>query len=405
MEKGNMKPDIRNTFPFLQKEKPLIFLDNAATTQKPQSVIDALSDFYSNHYSTIHRGIYSSGEKATQLYQGAREKVATFIGARPEETIFTKGTTEGINFVAATWGDENLNAGDEILLTQMEHHANIAPWQELAQRKGLAIKFIPLTSEGTLDLSKLPELLTPKTKLVGVTHISNVLGTLNPIDTIVAQAHKVGARVLVDAAQSVGHIPINVAALDVDFLVFSGHKMLAPTGIGVLYIKKELHDSVPPYQFGGGMIKRLTLSDASYVNAPERYEAGTPPIAQAIGLGAAVDYLNSIGFEKLSQYESELCAHLIDGLSQISNITLVGPLDQLRQHGHLVSFAVEGVHAHDVAAFLDKHNIAIRAGHFCAQPLIEVLGKNSLNRISLYLYNTKEEINYLLDVLNSLCKK
>ncbi len=244
-----------------------------------------------------------------------------------------------------------------------------------------------------------------KTKLVSVTHESNVLGTLNPVAEIAEMAHQVSALMMVDAAQSVPHLPVDVIDLGADFLVFSGHKMLAPTGIGALYIKKEIQDSVSPYQFGGGMVKRLTFSEASFVDSPYKYEAGTPPIAQAIGLGVAIDYLNKIGLDKINKYEANLCAHLIDGLANISGITMYGPLDELRQHGHLVSFAVEGIHAHDVAAFLDKHGIAIRAGHFCAQPLMSVLGVNSLNRVSLYLYNTLEEINYLLDVLRSLCKK
>ena len=405
MSNGVMGLNVRKDFPFLQQNKKIIYLDNAATSQKPRQVIDTLSNFYSYEYSTIHRGIYESGERATAFYEEVRCKVARFIGAQSDEIVFTQGSTEGINFIASTWGEAEIKAGDEIILTQMEHHANLVPWMELAKRKGAIIRFIPITSQGILDLKVFSTLLSKKTKLVSITHESNVLGTLNSIAEIAELAHQVNARVLVDAAQSVPHMPINVMDLAADFLVFSGHKMLAPTGIGVLYIRKEIQDHVPPYQFGGGMVKRLTFTEATFVQAPHKYEAGTPPIAQAIGLGAAIDYLNGVGLDKIKKYESQLCSHLIDGLSEIPAITLFGPLDELRRYGHLVSFAVDGIHAHDVAAFLDKHDIAIRAGHFCAQPLMSILGINSLNRVSLYLYNTQEEINYLLDVLHSLCKK
>lgn len=397
--------DIRSDFPYLaQGEKPLVYLDNAATTQKPRQVIEAMKTFYEQEYATVHRGIYSLSEKATVRFEGVREKVATFIGGSSSEIIFTSGATEGINIVANTWGEDNIGPNDRILVSEMEHHSNLAPWQELARRKCAEICYIPVTQKGTLNLEAYNELLTPNTKLVAITQESNVLGTLNPIEKMVALAQKVGAVVLVDAAQSIPHQPINVRDMDADFVVFSGHKMLGPSGVGVLYMKESILNFVSPHQFGGGMVYESSLEKTTYVSGPQKLEAGTPPIAEIIGLGAAIDYLSDIDFEKLKKHEAELTKVFIEGISKIPEVTIYGPIEELKQSGHLVSIALDGYHPHDIAAFLDRHNIAVRAGDFCAQPLVKRLNARSLLRISFYLYNTLDEVHYLLDVLSSLCK-
>ena len=397
---------LRADFPILQQKVngyPLIACDNASTSHKPQSVIDAVVQFYTTTNSNIYRGIHLFAEQATQQYEHARKKVAQFIGAYPEEVVFTRGCTSSINFVAATWADENIQAGDEIVVTELEHHANLIPWQRLAQKKGAVLKFIPIFPDGTVDLSYLDSIITNKTKMVSVIHVSNAIGTHVDIVPIIARAHAVGARILIDAAQSAPHQKINVHELDCDFLVFSGHKLLGPTGVGVLYIKKELHDHVPPYEVGGGMVANVDSTHATWASAPQKFEAGTPPIAQAIGLGAAVDYLqNHINFDELIAYEAELCGRLIDGLSEIKSVKILGPASELKQKGHVVSFLVESYHSHDVAAFLDNKGISVRAGHHCAQPFAKMLGYDASVRVSFYFYNTFEEVDSIIAAVKEL---
>jgi cysteine desulfurase/selenocysteine lyase len=400
---------LRKEFPLLNQkfgQHSLIYFDNGATSQKPQQVIDALTRFYTQYNSNIGRSIYPFGEQTTMLYEHARQKVAQFINADASEIIFTKGATESINAVASSWGAQYLKKGDEIVITQMEHHSNLIPWQQQAHTSGAVLKYIPLLSDGTLDLSVLPQLFTQKTKIVAVTHVSNALGTHNDIETIIKAAHAVGARVLIDAAQSAPHQKIDVKKLQCDFLVFSGHKMLAPTGIGVLYIKKDLHEQMNPYQFGGGMVYEADLHNATWQKAPHKFEAGTPPIAQAIALGVAVDYLTQhVPFDALQKHEAALCARLITGLSRFKKITVLGPVPQLQEKGHLVSFIIEGIHAHDVASFLGNYGICVRAGNHCAQPLAKELGIVASVRVSFYLYNTLQEVDTLLEVLEILLNK
>ncbi len=397
---------LRADFPILQQKVngyPLIACDNASTSHKPQSVIDAMVQFYTTTNANIYRGIHLFAEQATQQYENARKKVANFIGADSEEVIFTRGCTSSINFVAATWADQNIQAGDEIVVTELEHHANLIPWQRLAQKKSAVLKFIPIFPDGSVDLSCLDSIITHKTKLVSVIHVSNAVGTHVDVATIIRRAHAVGARVLIDAAQSAPHQKINVHELDCDFLVFSGHKLLGPTGIGVLYIKKELHDEVPPYEVGGGMVANVDCTHATWAAAPQKFEAGTPPIAQAIGLGAAVDYLQvHIKFDELIAYEAQLCTRLIDGLSEIAGVRILGPISELKEKGHVVSFLVEGYHSHDVAAFLDSRGISVRAGHHCAQPFAKKLGYDASVRVSFYFYNTLEEVDAIIVAMREL---
>lgn len=398
--------NIRKDFPLLKKKidgKDLIYFDNAATSQKPQAVIDAMTSFYTQHNNNIHRGVYQSAEETTVMYEDARKAVASFINAHAHEIIFTKGTTEGINFVARAWAAHNLKAGDEIVLSELEHHSNIIPWLVLAQEKQIKIKYISVKEDGTLDLAHLNSIITSKTKLVSCLHISNALGTHVDIDPIITAAHKVGARVLIDAAQSIAHIPVDVKKLKTDFLVFSGHKMGGPTGIGVLYIKKDLHEQTQPYQFGGGMPYEVDYHSVSFAKPPHKFEAGTPPIAQAIGLAAAIDYSKkNIDFAQLAKHEAQLCVRLIEGLSKHKNIRLLGPIGQLKKSGHLVSFVIEGMHAHDVADYLGKQGICVRAGHHCAQPLAKKMGYVASVRASFYAYNTFEEVEKFLNLITLL---
>jgi len=404
-----MKKNIRNDFPIFKQKingHDLIYFDNAATTQKPQQVLDALINFYTTTNANIARTICTMGEQATQMYEDARAKVAKFIGADPTEIVFTRNSTEGINLIASTWGECDIEDGDEILITQMEHHSNIVPWQMLAYRKNAKLKFIPVLSDGTLDISKLSSLITSRTKLVSVVHVSNVLGVHNPIQEIINAAHEANAMVIIDAAQSVAHQPIDVAKMDCDFLVFSGHKLLAPTGIGVLYIKKDLHDYIPPYQVGGGMVESVDFDQASWRDMPHKLEAGTPAIAQAIALGAAIDYIKlNIDWSQLRTHEAALTTALIDGLSTIASVTMLGPIEQLKKVGHIVSFTVEGMHAHDVAAYLDSYGICVRAGHHCAQPLAKILGIEASVRVSFYAYNTLDEVTQFIKVMQQLHKE
>lgn len=397
---------IRNDFPILKKQshgKPLIYLDSAATTQKPQQVLDAIMRFYTEHNANIHRGVYALTEQATALYEAARGRVARFINAQTHEVIFTRSTTESINMVAATWAKQHVSEGDEILVSELEHHSNLLPWQALARERGAKLTFIPVNADGTLKMELLPTLITRTTKLVAVSQVSNALGTHNDVARIIAAAHAVGAKVLIDAAQSAPHQKIDVASMQCDFLAFSGHKMFGPTGIGVLYVASALHDQMPPYQYGGGMVYQADFAASIFLKVPHRMEAGTPAIAQAIGLAVAIDYLEThINFAELQKHEAQLCARLIDGLGAIPKIRILGPLEQLKEQGHLVSFVVEGMHAHDVAAYLDTQGICVRAGHQCAQPLATRLGIQSAVRVSFYAYNTLEEVDALLAALEKI---
>ena len=399
----------KKLFPFFScaSIKPTyIYVDNAATTHKPQSVIDSMVNFYTQHNANIHRGLYDLGEGATVLYEQARQKVAQFIQAKkPEEIIFTSGTTHGINFVAQTWGKQHIKKDDVILLTQAEHHANLLPWQQLAHETGAVLDFItvnPVTHSLVYPMDK----LSKRVKLVAITHESNVIGDIWNSDAYLAnfidQAHKYGARVLLDSAQRVAHQSINVQKLNPDFLVFSGHKMYGPTGIGVLYIKEELHKHIPPYQTGGGMVHSVSYHDATWAAAPHKFEAGTPPIASAIGLGAAIDflqpYLDSYDFTLLLESLTRL---LITKLRQNKSITILGQVAYQTQNEHLVSFAVKNVHAHDLASYLGTQGIAVRAGHLCAQPLLTTLGFESVIRVSFGIYNTRIEILDLCEAIDA----
>ncbi|MGH7139619.1 MAG: aminotransferase class V-fold PLP-dependent enzyme [Pirellulales bacterium] len=396
---------LRRDFPILSRlvhgDRPLVYFDNAATTQRPRQVIQSLVEVYEKHYANVHRGIHWLSEQSTDLYSEAREKVRAFINARhAEEVIFTRGTTESINLVARSWGDRNVGPGDEILLTEMEHHSNIVPWQQLAARTGAALRYVPVRDDGLLDLEAFQQLLSDRTKIVAVTAASNVLGTYTPVAQIVLQAHAAGAKVLVDAAQSVPHTTTDVQTLDADFLAFSGHKLMGPTGIGVLYGRQELLAAMPPFLGGGSMIRRVTLDGFEPADLPARFEAGTPPIVEAIGLGVAIDYLRGIGLEKVHQHERLLTAAVQDAIGSLSGVRIYGP--PLEQKAGIVSFALSGIHAHDVAQILDQQGIAVRAGHHCAMPLHNRLGIAATTRVSFYLYNTLAEIEHLAPALEKV---
>lgn len=392
---------LRNDFPILKQK--LCYLDNASTSQKPQAVLDVLMNFYSQHNANIGRGLYPLAEEATALFEGARKTVAQYINAKHNEIIFTKNGTEGINLVAIAWAFENLKKGDEILLSELEHHSNMAPWQWVAKKTGAVIHYIPVDQHGQLVMDRLDSLLTKRTKLVAVTHSSNAIGTQVDLQTIITKAHAVGALVLVDACQTAPHEKIDVRTMGADFLVFTGHKMLAPTGIGVLYINEKLHDQVHPFMRGGGTIHQAEWQESSFLKSPHKFEGGTPPIAQAIALAAAIEYLKkNISFDQLRKHEAALCAQLIDGLSEHKRIRILGPIDQLKRQGHIVSFVIDGIHAHDAAAFLGERGICVRSGHFCAQPLLAKLGVQSAIRASFYFYNTSEDVEQLLAGVTAL---
>lgn len=396
---------IRSDFPFITGKQPIIYLDTAATSQKPRAVIDAIADSYAFYTAPVHRGVYALAEQVTQKYEDARATVAHFINAHVDEVIFTSGTTHGINFVAYAWADKHLQEGDEVIVTYLEHHANLVPWIRLAQQKKLVLKYVKLTVSGTLDYEHYLTLLTHRTKLVACTHTSNVLGCTVDVAFITAHAHAVGALVLVDAAQSIAHRTVDVRALDADFLVFSGHKMLGPTGIGVLYIKSSLHELIEPYQVGGGMVYHVQEHAASWAKSPRKYEAGTPPIIQVLGLAAAIDYItNAFVFDELSAYEGLLCKQLIESIESIPGLSIMGPLDELMSSGHMVSFYTRHMHAHDIAAYLNNYGIAVRAGNQCTQPLHTFLGITASVRISFYAYNTSEEVDKLSYALTKLLK-
>ena len=389
---------LRREFPILQQEvngHRLAFLDSGASSQKPRVVIDCLEDFYRRFNANVHRGVYKLSEEATFAFERARGKVARFIGAASHrEIVFVRNTTEAINLVAYSWGNANLKPGDHILLTLMEHHSNLVPWQMLAQRTGAHLDYLGLDGEMRLPLEELDTKLTERTKLVALTHQSNVLGTINPVRLIADRAHAVGAKVLVDGAQSVPHLPVDVKALGCDFLAFSGHKMCAPTGIGVLWAKRELLEAMPPFLGGGSMIKLVELDASTYADVPTRFEAGTPAIAEAIGLGEAIDFLSGIGMAAIHQYETELLTYALARLAEVDGLTIYGPPTPV-ERGAAVSFTLDGVHPHDIAAILDSVGVAVRAGHHCTQPLHRYLDVPATARASFYIYNITEEIDRL----------
>ncbi|MEP7285979.1 MAG: cysteine desulfurase [Chloroflexota bacterium] len=396
---------IRKDFPILTHEVhpgvPLIYLDSAATSQKPSVVIEAEDGYYRQMNANVHRGVHAFSEKATTAYEGARAKVRVFINARSDrEIIFTRNTTEGVNLVAYAWGLSTLKPGDELILTEMEHHSNLVPWQIIAERQGATIRYIPVREDGTLDLDTYGKLLSSgNVKLVAVTHVSNVLGTINPVAEIIRLAHEAEALTLIDAAQSAPHFPLDVQALAADFIAFSGHKMLGPTGIGVLYGKREILQAMPPFMGGGSMIDEVTLQGTTFADLPQRFEAGTPAIAQAIGLGAAIDYLKTVGLDAIHAHEVTLTNYAIEHLSQIPGLTIFGSSPD---RVGVVSFTLDGVHPHDIAQGLDSAGIAIRAGHHCAQPLHTKFNLTASARASFYLYNTLSEVDKLVETLDKV---
>ena len=395
---------IREDFPILARTvygKPLVYLDNAATSQKPRQVIDALTRYYEHYNANIHRAIHCLGEEATAAYEEARAKIAAFINApSPECILFTRNTTEAINLVAYTWGRANIGQGDEILLTEMEHHSNLVPWQRLAAEKGATVRYIALTDQQTLELDGLETLMNGRTKLAAVTHVSNSLGTINPIQRLAREAHRNGTMFLVDGAQSAPHIPVDVQALDCDFFAFSAHKMLGPTGVGVLYARRELLEEMEPFLGGGEMIRRVTLEGATWNDIPWKFEAGTPNIADVIASGAAIDYLNALGMENVRAHEVEITEYCLRRLRQMENIIVYGPPD-INDRGGVISFNYPDLHPHDVGTVLDRHGVAIRAGHHCTQPLMRRLGVSGTARASFYVYNTLEEVDVLIDALKA----
>jgi cysteine desulfurase/selenocysteine lyase len=400
-------PKIREDFPILKRRvngKPLIYFDNAATSQKPTAVIDALVKYYSSYNANIHRGIHKLAEEATLAYEESREKVAKLINANhSEEIVFVRNATEAINLVANTWGRANIGKGDKIVLTIMEHHSCIVPWQLVAQEKGAKVEFITIDPEGGLRQDEIHELIDEKTKIVCVTQASNVLGTINPVKEITRAAHRFGALVLVDAAQSVPHMRVDVKDIDCDFMAFSGHKMLGPTGIGVLHGKSKYLENMPPFLGGGEMIKEVHTTGASWKEIPYKFEAGTPDIAGAIGLGAAVDYLRRIGMQNVHDHEMEITGYALDRMSQMKEMAIFGPKDP-RQRVGVISFNLGDIHAHDLASIMDEEGIAIRSGHHCAQPLMEFLNLPATSRASFYIYNTMQEVDVFVAALEKARK-
>jgi cysteine desulfurase/selenocysteine lyase len=392
---------IRQDFPILAEQvngKDLIYLDTSATSQSPRQVINAMNDYYETYNSNVHRGVHTLGTKATDAYEKARMKVRSFINAqRFEEIIYTRGTTAAINLVARSFGDMVVEDGDEIVVTEMEHHANIVPWQQLAKRKNAKLVFIPMEEDGTITLDSVKSVMSDKTKIVAITHVSNVLGTINDIKEIAKITHEHGAYIAVDGAQAVPHMAVDVQDLDVDFYSFSGHKMLGPTGIGILYGKADLLDKMEPIEYGGDMIDYVYKTDATWTDLPVKFEAGTPMIAEAVGLHAAIDYLEELGLDNIHDYEQTLVGYAYDKMSEIEGIEIYGP-DKDNRAG-LITFNLTGVHPHDLATALDSEGIAVRAGHHCAQPLMKWCNAHSTARASFYLYNTKEEIDQFIESL------
>ncbi|MDH6576601.1 cysteine desulfurase/selenocysteine lyase [Kitasatospora sp. MAP5-34] len=398
---------LRKDFPILQRvlhdEKPLIYLDNAATSQKPRQVLDALNAYYERHNANVHRGVHVLAEEATALYEGARDKVAAFINAPSrDEVIFTKNASESLNLVAnmLAWADEpyRVDADAEIVITEMEHHSNIVPWQLLSQRTGAKLKWFGLTDEGRLDLSNIDELITEKTKIVSFTLVSNLMGTVNPVEQIVRKAQSVGALVLIDASQAAPHMVLDVQALEADFVAFTGHKMLAPTGIGVLWGRQELLEDLPPFLGGGEMIETVTMGSSTYAPAPHKFEAGTPPIAQAVGLGAAIDYLTNIGMDKIAAHEHTLTEYAVTRLQEVPELRIIGPRTAV-DRGAAISFVLGDIHPHDVGQVLDEQGIAVRVGHHCARPVCLRYGIPATTRASFYLYSTPSDVDALIDGL------
>ncbi|MER1989106.1 cysteine desulfurase [Solibacillus isronensis] len=396
--------DIKSYFPILNQEvngHPLVYLDSAATSQKPIQVIEAISNYYNLDNSNVHRGVHTLGNRATDSYEGAREKVRKFINASStQEVIFTRGTTTALNTVAAGYGRQNIQEGDEIVITYMEHHSNIIPWQQLAKEKGAVLKYIDLEADGTISLEKVRETITPQTKIVSMMYVSNVLGTINPIKEVAQIAHANGAVVVADLAQAAPHMKIDIQDLDVDFAAFSGHKMCAPTGIGVLYGKKALLEEMEPVEFGGEMIDFVGLNESTWKELPWKFEGGTPIIASAIGLGAAIDFLEEIGLDNIAAHEHKLVGYAMDQLETIDGLQIFGPRDPMKRCG-LVTFNLDDVHPHDVATVLDMSGIAVRAGHHCAQPLMKWLQVTATARASFYMYNDEEDVDRLVAGLRS----
>jgi cysteine desulfurase/selenocysteine lyase len=396
---------IREDFPILREQAhghPLIYFDSAATSQKPRYVLDALRHYYEHENANVHRGLHELSSRATEAYEKSRKRVASYLGATTaDEIVFTRGTTESINLVAQAWGGKFLRAGDAILLTEMEHHSNLVPWQLLAERTGARLRFVPVRDDGTLALDRLPSLLTPEVKLFAFTHISNSLGTINPVAELCAKARTVGALTLVDAAQSVGHLPIDVQKLGCDFLAFSGHKMCGPTGIGALYGRAEILDALPPWHGGGEMIVSVTLEKSAFKKPPHRFEAGTPNIAGAIGLAAAIDYIEKIGRAEIFKHDVDLANYAMQRLAELPGIRILGPSTE---RGALVGFVMEAAHPHDLTTFADRSGLAMRGGHHCNQPLMRRFGVTGTTRASFYFYNTTAEIDRMIEILHAAAR-
>ena len=394
---------VREDFPILKQKihgKPLVYLDNAATSQKPASVIETEERFYQSQNSNIHRGVHELSERATRAYEDVRVKIQKFINARESrEVVFVRGTTEAINLIAAAWGRKNMAAGDEVLITAMEHHSNIVPWQLLREEKGIVLRVAPVNDRGEVIYEEFKKLLGSRTRLVSLVHVSNVLGTVNPVKRIVAAAHERGIPVLIDGAQAAPHMKIDVQEIDCDFYAFSGHKLFGPTGVGALYGKAKLLEAMPPYQGGGDMISSVTFAKTLFNVIPYKFEAGTPNIAATIGLGAAIDYVNQLGLDNLGQYESELLEYATEKLSAIPSLRIIGTAEQ---KASVISFVLEGIHAHDVGTVLDQEGIAIRTGHHCAQPLMERFGVPATARASFAFYNTKQEVDALAEAIEKV---
>ena len=399
----------KKDFPIFERKvrggNSLIYLDSGATSQKPNSVIEAESNFYRTVNAAVHRGAHLLAEEASEAYESAREKVAAFIGAISNELIFTKSATESLNIIAYSFGNPdsriNIKAGDQIVVTEMEHHANLIPWQQLAKRTGAELRWLSVTADGRIDLTNLDQVITKKTKIVAITHQSNVLGSILPVETLVKAAHGVGALVVLDACQSAPHFALDVKKLDVDFLAFSGHKTLGPTGIGVLWGKFDLLEKLEPSLFGGSMVDSVTMESATWAATPRKFEAGVPNMAQAVGLSAAIDYLNKIGMHNIAQHEQDLTSYLLKEIIGISGVKVIGPVD-MKDRGGVVSFTVDGVHPHDVGQVLDQYGIAVRTGHHCAWPLMRKLNLVGTTRASLYLYNSKSDVDSLLESIEKV---
>ena len=396
---------VRADFPILHQQAhghPLIYFDNAATTQKPCAVVDALRHYYEHDNANVHRGLHELSSRATAAYENSRQRVAEYLGATSaDEIVFTRGTTESINLVAQAWGGKFLREGDVVLLTEMEHHSNLVPWQLLAERTGIRLRFLPVNEEGTLALDQLPSMLTPEVRLFGFTHVSNSLGTINPVPELCAKARAVGAVTIVDLAQSAGHMPVNVRDFGCDFAAFSGHKMGAPTGIGALYARAEILDAMPPWQGGGEMITSVTLEKSEFKKAPHRFEAGTPNIAGAIGLAAAIDYIERIGRAQIFAHDFALTQHAIERMRELPGMRLLGPTGN---RGAIVGFVMDAVHPHDLTTFADRQGLALRGGHHCNQPLMKKFGLPGTTRASFYFYNTIQEIDRMIDILRDAAR-